>query len=120
MFYRIFLPRRGYRLVAIEFEKLILPCRGKTSVGDERLWVFWNFVRSLEVDLTLASGDAKHIAFKSGDLNERMGDDLTLASGDAKHIAFKSGDLNEQRDQLKNTICCYNLNNQYENECNHR
>ena len=28
--------------------------------------------RVLVVDLTLASGDANHIAFKSGDLNERI------------------------------------------------
>jgi len=66
-------------------------------------------------DFSLASGDANHIAFKSGDLNERYhllkknrrDDDFSLASfafakrprqpkGDAKHIAFKSGDLNER------------------------
>ncbi len=42
----------------------------------------------------LASGDARHIAFKSEDLNERI--EGFRASGDARHIAFKSEDLNER------------------------
>ena len=42
----------------------------------------------------LASGDAKYIAFKSEDLNERI--EGFRASGDAEYIAFKSEDLNER------------------------
>ena len=42
----------------------------------------------------LASGDARHIAFKSEDLNERI--EGFRASGDAEYIAFKSEDLNER------------------------
>ncbi len=65
------MPHRGYMSVAKEMEKQNLPRRGRTSVGDERANGYFEVVLSLEGDLTLASGDAKHIAFKSGDLNER-------------------------------------------------